>query len=287
MNRRGVRLRREFLYRKSIEAEESAKYESKKKIKIAMEEGKKIPTELRNQSKQLLEEIKSEDVKTSEFTSVFDDEYNASQEIPAVLLTTSRDPSTRLVQFAKEFRLCIPNSRRLNRGNAKVPELLDLCRSNQLSDLVIIHEHRGEPDGLIISHLPYGPTAYFGLKNVVLRHDLNISLGNISESYPHLLFEQFNEFIGKRLKTILTALFPIPKMDSSRILSFINRDDLISFRHYNYKQIDHKNVELAEVGPRFEMNLYQIKLGTVEMKEAEDEYVLRPFMNSAKKRKVI
>jgi hypothetical protein len=27
-------------------------------------------------------------------------------------------------------------------------------------------------DGLVISHMPYGPTAYFGLLNVVTRHDI-------------------------------------------------------------------------------------------------------------------
>jgi U3 small nucleolar ribonucleoprotein protein IMP4 len=39
---------------------------------------------------------------------------------------------------------------------------------------MILHEHRGEPDGLILCHLPLGPTLYFGLKNVTLRHDLPI-----------------------------------------------------------------------------------------------------------------
>ena len=31
-------------------------------------------------------------------------------------MTTSRDPSTRLTQFAKEMKLVIPNAQRLNRG---------------------------------------------------------------------------------------------------------------------------------------------------------------------------
>ena len=33
-----------------------------------------------------------------------------------VLVTTSRDPSTRLTQFAKEMKLVIPSAQRLNRG---------------------------------------------------------------------------------------------------------------------------------------------------------------------------
>lgn len=32
-----------------------------------------------------------------------------------ILVTTSRDPSSRLTQFAKEMRLVVPNSQRVNR----------------------------------------------------------------------------------------------------------------------------------------------------------------------------
>ena len=48
-----------------------------------------------------------------------------------------------------------------------LPELVETCRSHGMTDIVMVHEHRGEPDGLVISHLPYGPTAYFGIFNVV------------------------------------------------------------------------------------------------------------------------
>ena len=44
---------------------------------------------------------------------------------------------------------------------------------------------------------------------------------------------------------------------------------------------------MGEVGPRFEMKLYQLRLGTVDQNEAENEWVLRPFMNTAKKRKTL
>ena len=47
---------------------------------------------------------------------------------------------------------------------------------------------------------------------------------------------------------------------------------------------DKGKVEVMEVGPRFEMKLYQIKLGTIEQIEVENEWVLRPYMNSAKRK---
>lgn len=42
--------------------------------------------------------------------------------------------------------------------------------------MIIAHEHNGRPDGLIISHLPFGPTIYFGLSSVYLRHDAAAAL---------------------------------------------------------------------------------------------------------------
>lgn len=78
------------------------------------------------------------------------------------------------------------------------------------TDLIILHEHRGEPDGMIISHLPLGPTIYLGLKDVVLRHDLKDKPATMSEAYPHLIFEGFSTNLGNRVMHILQHLFPIP-----------------------------------------------------------------------------
>jgi len=281
-------LRREYLYRKSLEGKEKALYEKKKAVKQALAEGKPIPTELKAQHSSLSSEIELEDAVTSEVKSLIDDEYAKAGVIdPKIMVTTARDPSSRLTQFAKEIRLCFPNSIRMNRGNTVIKEIVSAARNDNITDIVIVHEHRGEPDGMIISHLPFGPTAYFGLTNAVLRHDIKDSLDTISEAAPHLIFHNFQSALGSRLMTILKYLYPVPKEDSKRVMSFINKNDSISFRHHVYKKTGHKEVELAEVGPRFELKLYQIKLGSVEMTEAENEWVLRPYMTTAKKRKAL
>lgn len=67
----------------------------------------------------------------------------------------------------------IPNAQRINRGGTVLGELIELGLRKGVTDVVLLHEHRGQPDGLIICHLPVGPTLYFGLQNVVLRHDVN------------------------------------------------------------------------------------------------------------------
>merc|ERR1719234_572037 len=109
MIRRNVRLRREYIYRKSLEVKEKAQYERKRKIRQALDEGKPIPTELRNEEAELRQEIGAEDDKTKDLRSVLDDEYaTAGVKDPKILITTSRDPSSKLTQFAKELKLIFP-----------------------------------------------------------------------------------------------------------------------------------------------------------------------------------
>jgi rRNA maturation protein Rpf1 len=56
---------------------------------------------------------------------------------------------------------------------------------------------------------------------------------------------------GERLMTILKHLFPVPKADSKRVITFSNDSDFISFRHHTYKKtVGSKDVELVEVRAR-------------------------------------
>ena len=250
-------------------------------------EGKPIPTELRREEAALRREVDLEDDNTAVPRTHVDDEYGrAAERAPRLLLTTSRDPSSRLTSIAKELKLLFPGAARVNRGALVVPELVESARANGYSDLLIAHEHRGEPDGLVVCHLPYGPTAYFGLFNAVLRHDIGdkAAVGTVSEAAPHLIFSNFSSPLGRRVQGILGHLFPAPKPDARRVMTFANRDDFISFRHHTFEAPrGPKSTELKERGPRFEMKLYQIRLGTVDQAHAENEYQLRSHVRSAKK----
>ena len=149
------------------------------------------------------------------------------------------------------MRLVFPNSHRINRGNYVVKELAEACRANDITDLIVLHEHRGIPgedilgffiryintnpvsrDAMIVSHFPHGPTVYFTLNNVALRHDIgSYKSSTVSEQYPHLIFENFSSQLGQRIRDVLKYLFPVPKEDSKRVMTFANEDDFISFRY--------------------------------------------------------
>ena len=61
MLRRQVRLRKEYLYRKSLEDQERTIHEKKKKLKRALDEGKPIPTELRRDESELRKMMQFDD----------------------------------------------------------------------------------------------------------------------------------------------------------------------------------------------------------------------------------
>ncbi|XP_043830661.1 U3 small nucleolar ribonucleoprotein protein IMP4 [Dromiciops gliroides] len=285
MLRREVRLRREYLYRKAQEQKQHLLEEKKLRLKRALEDNQPIPTELRREALTLQGALEFDDAGGEGVLNHQDDEYRwAGVEDPRIMITTSRDPSSRLKMFAKELKLIFPGAQRMNRGRHEMGALVRACKANGVTDLLLVHEHRGTPVGLIVSHLPFGPTAYFTLCNVVMRHDVP-DLGTASEALPHLIFHGFSSRLGQRVSNILRHLFPVPKDDSHRVITFANQDDYISFRHHVYRKPDHSTVELTEVGPRFEMKLYMIRLGTLEQEATADvEWRWHPYTHTARKK---
>ena len=283
--RREIRLRKEFLYKRQQSAQSDVTNEKKRKLKEAVNDGKNVPTEILTEARDLQHQTDM-DVYTDDNKQAIDDEYaNIGHREPKICITTSRDPGSKLKQFAKEIKLCIPNSQSINRGNYRTDELVEACKKADFTDIIVVNETRGLPDGMIISHLPFGPTAYFTLANAVLRHDI-MECTPASQAYPHIILEGMTSKVGKRLKQILQALYPIPKPDSHRIITYANENDYISFRHHMYSKNNNK-IELSEAGPRFEMKPYEIRLGTLDRDEVEKEWVLRPYMNSARKKQVL
>lgn len=336
--KRQARLRREYLYRRALEIAAAGAETSRQRGPPGLARpggASSTPSARRDTSDadekvQITEEALRHPIRMLATTRLMlDDEYaTAGVADPKIVITTSRNPSSRLCQFAKEVRFLFPNAQRMNRGNLILKDLIELGRAQQLTDLVLLHETRGEPDALIVCHLPLGPTAYFALSNVVMRHDVaemlrhehqnspDAALPPLSEAYPHVIFEgSFQSRLGMRVKNMLRFLFPVPKPDSKRIVAFIDKgyDGILSFRHYIVErrrtaaaddssddeeagtatasssagriQGHQQHQALIELGPRFDLGLFRIRLGTLEQQDADDEWRLAPYTRSARKRR--
>ena len=121
--RREVRLRKEFLYKAQQTAQAAAKTNKKRLLQEALDEGtavflllchfivtlycigsagKAIPTEIQPEAHRLQHEAELDVYGGMAAPPSLDDEFaNIGSREPKVCVTTSRDPSSRLKQFAK------------------------------------------------------------------------------------------------------------------------------------------------------------------------------------------
>ncbi|CRG93412.1 U3 small nucleolar ribonucleoprotein protein, putative [Plasmodium gallinaceum] len=215
MLRRNIRLRKEYLYLKKIEEEKKQYAEKIKSIKESYEKNKKIKSHLKNEENELRKKMDLYDEKS--LNRNFDDEYFfCGIENPRVLITTSRNPSSQLENFAKEIKLLIPNSEKINRGSYFIKDIINFARKNNITDVIIIHEYKGIPRNLIICHLPFGPTLFCTIKDCKMRHEFSDQINNISMCNPHLIFHNFNSDLGKRIMNIFKYLFPPVKIRTNK-----------------------------------------------------------------------
>ncbi|KAG6054237.1 hypothetical protein E4U17_003965 [Claviceps sp. LM77 group G4] len=295
MIRRQARQRRDYLYRRAALLRDAEIGEKRAKLRASLASGKSLDPTIANDKalrKDYQYDESAPDLSTNEQLDL-DDEYAQLSGVvdPRVLVTTSRDPSARLSAFAKEIRLLLPTSVRLNRGNLILPDLVKSAQSAGLSDLILLHEHRGTPTALTLSHFPHGPTISFSLHNVVLRHDIPGSVrGTVSESYPHIIMDGFTSPLGRRIAKILKHIFPPREAITSknkmgsRVVTFKNIDDSIELRHHVFVRTGYDSVELAEVGPRMTMRPFEIRGGTLENKDGDVEWHLSQYTRTAKKK---
>jgi len=152
MIRKQARERRDYLYRRALTLRDAELASKRAELKRSLSSGKPLSKDvaddesLRNDYK--YDESRAD--RTAEEELGLDDEYAQLSGVvdPRILVTTSRDPSSRLGTFAKEVRLLLPTSIRLNRGNLILSNLVGSAQSSGLSDLVLLHEHRGTPTAL-------------------------------------------------------------------------------------------------------------------------------------------
>ena len=114
-------------------------------MKAALASGKSLSKELAEDEKLQRDFIYDE----SEQIEI-DDEYSRLSGISDPKLLLPSHPSVKLLQFLKEIKLMFPNSLKLNRGNYIISDLVSTCNRVQVSDMILLHEHRGVPSSLTV-----------------------------------------------------------------------------------------------------------------------------------------
>jgi len=204
------------------------------------------------------------DEKTDEMASYFNRETT-----PKVLITTSDRPSQRTNKFCKELKKCIPNSDVKYRRGLDLKKIIPQAVARDYTDIVIINEDQKKPNGLIISHLPEGPTARFRVSNVKFAKEIKRS-GEMTAHLPEVIMNNFNTRLGRYFARMIAALFPHdPQFHGRRVVTFHNQRDFIFFRQHRYQFRNAKRVGLQELGPRFTLRPRYLQKGTFDSKSGE------------------
>jgi U3 small nucleolar ribonucleoprotein protein IMP4 len=236
--------------------EESENLNKKDQLMNALNTNSKIPHHLRSEAKGLLNEVI----------------YNTKEEeiyhpFPKIAVTTSHSPSSVLNSFSKHFSL-IFNGFHLMRGRMTEKDLSEYCKTHEITHLYILRETKGNLSSIVFCKYPQGPTYHFSTFNVKYQRRLK-SMGEKA----YLVIDGMDSTLGKALKLNTSLCFPKVE-EASRLVSLINKDGTIAFRHFLIE--NKKLVKECE----FDMKLFKVVNSTFET-NGDVDFTLKSFMNSA------
>lgn len=217
------------------------------------------------------EEVAYEEA-TDEFASYFN-----RQTSPKILITTSDRPHGRTVRLCEQLSTVIPNSHVYYRGGLALKKIIPQCISRDFTDLIVINEDRKTANGLILSHLPNGPTAHFKMSSVRLCKEIKRRGKDPTEHKPEIILNNFTTRLGHSIGGMFASLFPHdPQFIGRQVATFHNQRDYIFFRFHRYIFKSEKKVGIQELGPRFTLKLRSLQKGTFDSKYGEYEWVHKP-----------
>lgn len=170
-----------------------------------------------------------------------------------------------------------------------VDELVKLAVGKGFTHLVILSEKQKACDGLLVTHLPIGPTAFFKLSSFQAGSTIP-GHGRPTSHVPEIILNNFSTRLGRRTGRFLGSLFPHqPQFEGRQVVTFHNQRDFIFVRHHRYiyrKEKDKTRAKLQELGPRFTLKLRWLQEGIFDGPFGEYEWIQkRGDVDAATKRK--
>lgn len=229
------------------------------------------------------EELRKE-LQLDDFSNYFERSYE-----PKVLITFADNPVTKTRKFGLELGRIFPNALVKIRNKSSVKNICKSAVREEYTDVVIINEDRRQPNGLLVIHLPNGPTAHFKLSNVKLTSDMKRDHKEITKHRPEVILNNFTTRLGLTVGRMLGALFHHdPEFRGRRAVTFHNQRDYIFFRHHRYEFTkEGKRVKLRELGPRFTLKLRSLQEGTFDSKTGDYTWIItnkRHAMEASRRR---
>ncbi|KAL6769097.1 hypothetical protein ACKKBG_A17470 [Auxenochlorella protothecoides x Auxenochlorella symbiontica] len=233
-----------------------------------------------------------EEVAAEETQDEFADHFKRVRP-PHVLITTCFKPSGIMYKFIAELLEVFPNATYYKRQGFPLKKIVQFAKNRDFSDVVVINEDRKMINGMLVTHLPEGPTAQFRLSNLKLSTEIS-NHGRISSHRPEVVLNNFSTRLGHRVGRLFASLFhQDPAFRGRRVVTFHNQRDFIFFRHHRYifeEKADRRTKEarvqarLQELGPRFTLQLESLQKGTFDSKSGEFEWLNSGEQDTSRRR---
>ncbi|XP_054838013.1 ribosome production factor 1 [Eublepharis macularius] len=285
--------RRHFMFLRWKQQQRKEKLAIKKKRKKEREAlgdqapPKPVPKTIENQRvyDETAVDPNDEEVALDEATDEFAPYFNR-QTVPKILITTSDRPRGRTVRFCEQLSKCIPNSHVYYRRGLALKRIIPQCISRDFTDLIVVNEDRKIPNGLVLSHLPDGPTAHFRMSSVRLRKEIKRKGKTPTEHQPEVILNNFTTRLGHSIGRMFASLFPHdPQFVGRQVATFHNQRDYIFFRFHRYIFKNERKVAIQELGPRFTLKLRSLQKGTFDSKFGEYEWIHKRHEMDTSRRK--
>ena len=204
----------------------------------------------------------------------FKDYFGKTYE-PKVLITSADNPHSKTISFVKEMTRVIPNASPFWRKNSSIKKMVKKAIENNYTDIVVVNEDNRIPNGLVISHLPDGPTAHFRLSNVKVSSMIKRNYREITSHRPEVILNGFSTRLGHTVARMLASLFHYdPQFHGKRAMTFHCQRDYIFVRHHRYEFKSTEKCKLRELGPRFTLKLRSLQKGTFDSKTGEYDWII-------------
>jgi ribosome production factor 1 len=210
---------------------------------------------------------------------------------PKIMITTRPRPSRELFRFIGGLMAMVPNAFYYPRRNYDVKQICTFATNKKFTHLFVLAEKSKVCNGMVISHLPAGPTAFFKISNVLVTEDIP-NHGQKTSHVPEIILNRFATRLGRRVGRFLGSVFPHrPEFKGRQVVTFHNQRDFIFIRHHRYV-FEHTagsddegddappaastaSARLQELGPRFTMKLRWLQDGTFDTATGEYEWFHR------------
>lgn len=172
--------------------------------------------------------------------------------MPKILITTSINST--LHHEAEVLVHLLPNSNYVRRSSHRyghkfsIREIAAFAAKRKYTTLVVLEEDLKRPSGLIVVHLPIGPTFHFTITNwyegkAIPGH------GRPTSHIPELILNNFTTPLGLLTAHLFRSMYPSnPELQGRQVVTLHNQRDFIFLRKHRYVFREKRETERSVVG---------------------------------------